>query len=84
MRDLLRIEKGTKAIKERILWDVKTPFEHEEENYYKPVRVNHFWRNNYIEYESNGERNKTLTVEEYLNRITRYLKDINILKKTDT
>ena len=55
---------------------------HEEEkhNYYKPVRVNNFWSNNYIEYESNVDRNKTLSIEEYLN-----LKDIiNNLKKSDT
>ena len=40
--------------------------------------------NNYIEYESNGERNKTLSVEEYLNKIRPYLKDIiNNLKKSD-
>ena len=35
---------------------------------YKPVRVNNFWSNNYIEYESNGDRNKTLSVEEYLKK----------------
>ena len=26
-----------------------------------------FWSNNYVEYESNNDRNKTLSVEEYLN-----------------
>ena len=31
-----------------------------KKNYYEPVRVNNFWSNNYIEYESNGDRNKTL------------------------
>ena len=32
-----------------------------------------------------GNRNKTLTVEEYLNKIRPYLKDIiNNLKKSDT
>ena len=41
--------------------------------------------NNYIEYESNNDRNKTLSVEEYLNKIRPYLKDItNDLKKSDT
>ena len=57
----------------------------EEENYYKPVTENNFWSNNYIEYESNGDRNKTLSVEEYHNNISPYLKDIiNNLKKSDT
>ena len=51
----------------------------------KPVRVYNFWSNNYIEYESNGDRNKTLSGEEYLNKIRPYLKDIiNNIKKYDT
>ena len=38
-------------------------FQHEEgENYCKPVRVGNFWSNNYIEFESNGDRNKTLSI----------------------
>ena len=54
-------------------------FEHEEEDYYKPIRVG------YIEYESNGDWNKTLSVEEYLSKIRPYLIDIkNYLKKSDT
>ena len=28
----------------------------EEENYFKPVRVNNFWSNNYIEYKSIGDK----------------------------
>ena len=54
-------ERETKAIKDRILRDIKNIFEHEEESYYQPVRVNNFWSNNYIEYETNSERNKTLS-----------------------
>ena len=47
--------------------------------------MNNFWSNNYIEYESNGDRTKTLSVEEYLNKLRPYLKDIiNNLKKCDT
>ena len=56
-----------------------------EQNYYKPIRVSNFWSNNYTEYESNGDRNKTLSVEEYLNKIRSYVKDIiSNLKKSDT
>ena len=56
----------------------------EEENYHKPVRVSNFWSNNYIEYESTIDRNKTLIAEEYLNEIVPYIKDIiNNLKKCD-
>ena len=39
----------------------------------------------YIEYKSNGARNKTLSVEEYRNKIKPYLKGIiNNFKKCDT
>ena len=56
-----------------MLRDIKNLFEHEEEeNYYKPVRLNNFWSNNYVEYESNNDRNRTLSVEEYLNKIRAY------------
>ena len=38
----------------------------------KPVRVNNFWSNSYIEYKSNGDENKILSVEEYLDQIRPY------------
>ena len=39
---------------------------------------------NYVEHKSNSNRNKTLSVEEFLNKIRPYLKDIiNNLKKSD-
>ena len=57
----------------------------EEKDYSKPVRVGNFWSNNYIEYESNRDRNKTLSVQEYLIETRTYLKYIIIdLKKSDT
>ena len=40
---------------------------------------------NNIEYKSNGDRNKTPSIEEYVNKIRPFLKDnINNLKKSDT
>ena len=39
---------------------------------------------NYIEYKSNGDGSKTLSVEEHVNKITPYLKDINNFKNFDT
>ena len=65
-----------KAIKDRILRDIKNLLEHKEENYFKPVKVNHFWSYNYIEHKNYGDRNKTLSVEEYLNKNRPYLKNI--------
>ena len=55
----------------------------EEENYYKPVRVSNVFNNNYVEYESNNHREKTVSPEEYLNKIRPYLTSIkNNLKKS--
>ena len=86
IRNVFRLKKVNEAIKDKILRDIRNRFENEkEEDCYKPVRVSNFWRNNYIEYESNGYRNKTLSVEKYLNRIRPYLKDlIDNLRKSDT
>ena len=40
---------------------------------------------NYIEYESNGDKNKALSIEKHLNKIIPHLNDIiNDLKKPDT
>ena len=67
IRSIFGLEKEIKAIKDRILRDIKNIFENEKEevNYNKPTRVNILWSNNYIEYESNGDRNKTLSGEKY-------------------
>ena len=55
--------------------DIRNLFE-EQEDYYVPVRVGNFLSNNYIEFKNNGDRNKALLVEEYLNKIRPYLKGI--------
>ena len=86
IRNPFRLEEETKAIKDRTLRDIKNLFEHKEgENYYKQVRISKIWSNNYIKYQSNGDRNKTLSVDEYVNTIRPYLIDIiNKIKKSDT
>ena len=49
-------------IKDTVLRDIKNLFEYEkeEESYYKPVTVNNFCNNNYIEYRSNSDKNRIL------------------------
>ena len=64
-----------RVIEDRIIIDIKNLFE-QEEDYYKPIRVGDFYSNNYIKYESNGNRNQTLLIKEYLDGIKPYLKDI--------
>ena len=50
IRNLFRLKKEVKVINVIALRNIKKLFEYEkgEKNYYKPVRVNNFWRNNYI------------------------------------
>ena len=48
------------------------------------MRVSNFWSNNNIDYETNSDGNKTLSVQEYLNKIRSYLIGIINLKKSDT
>ena len=68
MSNLFRLERENEAIKDRIIRDIKTFFERHED-YYKPARVGNFWSNNYIEYGSNRDRNQTLSIKEYLDKI---------------
>ena len=85
IRNLFRLKKYIKGMKDVVLRYNKNLFnyEKEEENYYKKVRVNNFWGNNYVEYKSNGDKNKILSAEEYLNKIRPYLKRVkNNLKKS--
>ena len=66
-----------------MLRNIRNIFKHEKADYYKPVRINNFWNNNYIEYKTKGDR-KTLSVKKYLHKIRPYLKDImNNLQKYD-
>ena len=66
----LNKKKKLKKLKTEYFIDIKNLLEHEEkeERYCRPVGVNTFWCNSYIEYESTGDRNKILSVEEYLNK----------------
>ena len=72
-------------MKVRTIRDIRKLFKHEKEDYYKTVRIGKLWSDYYIKYKSDGERNKTLSTEEYLNKVRPYLKDIiRYLKKYDT
>ena len=86
IRNIFRLKKQVKGIKYIVLRNIMNLSKHEEgENYYKQVRLNNFWSNNYIEYKSNGDKNRIISVKEYLDKIRPYLKDIiNDLKKPDT
>ena len=83
IRNHFRLEKENEAIKDRITSDIRDLFDRPKEDYYKLVRVGNFWGKNYIEYESNRDGNKPLSLEKYLNKTRPYLKDIiNNLEKS--
>ena len=68
-----------------IIRDIKTLFLQEEEYYCKAVIISNVMNNDQIEYESNSDRNKNVSVKEYLNVIKPYLKDMIIdLQISDT
>ena len=50
----------------------------QEDDYYKPKRVIYFWNYNYFEYEGNGHKSRNLSLDEYLNKIEPYLRNIII------
>ena len=67
-----------------IIRDIITLFELDKENYYEPVRIGNAFSSSYTEYESKRDRNKTLSIEEYLDKIRLYFSNmINILKTKD-
>ena len=81
----IRKKNNQRSIKERIIGDTRTLFEQQEEDYYKPKRVSNFWNNIYIEYECNGDKNRKLSLDKYLNKIEPYLRYITIdLQNSDT
>ena len=54
---------NNRLIKDIIIRDIRKLFEQQEEDYYKPKRVINFWNKNYIECESNGDKNKNLLLD---------------------
>ena len=59
------------------LFDLST-----DEDYYKPIITKSVFNNNYIQYESRGNKDKILTVNEYLDIIRPYLRDVIDVHKT--
>ena len=77
IRNLFRLGKKIKAIKIKYSEILRIFLTMKEKILYKPVRVNNFWSNNCIYYESNSDRNITILVEEYLNKISPIFKKIS-------
>ena len=51
-------------------------YDYIDEDYYKPIKINNAFNDDYIEHESNEDKDKILSVKEYLDLIRQYLSDI--------
>ena len=58
-----------KGIKGKIIRNIRTLYESDEENSYKSVSIGNAFNSFYNEYESNGGKDKTQSIEEYLDEI---------------
>ena len=65
------------SIKEKVIFGIMMTL-NKEEDYYESKRVRNVWNNNYIEYESNGDKNRNLSLDEYRNKIKTYLRNMII------
>ena len=56
-----------------IFRDIHFLFESDKEDYFEPIRTDNAFNNNYIKYDSEGDRSKVVSIEEDLNNIRPYL-----------
>ena len=47
-----------------------------DEDYYKPIKTDSTFKGNYIEYQNKGDKDKNLSIKEYLYMIITHLRDI--------
>ena len=81
MLDSTKINKTIREIRkenrneDKILGDLRFLFD-PEKDHYKPIKTANAFNNNYIQYESIGDKDKKLTIKKYLDRIRPNLSDI--------
>ena len=66
-------------IKKKTLYDPKNNLIKPKEDNYKPTRIGNAFSSNYIEYKSNGDKDKTLSIKNYLAETKPNLSDITKL-----
>ena len=49
--------------------DIRTLYKSNAGDYYKPISTGNTFSTNYIEYESNGDKDKMISIEDYLDKI---------------
>ena len=63
--------------------DIKIFYDHIDDDYYKPAKTYKSLDGSYAKYQSDGDKEKRLSIEEYLNMIKPYLRDIIIDHKDE-
>ena len=59
-------KKKHSSIKYKVIRDIRTLFKPDEDDYYELIRMNNVFDDSIIEYESNVDKDKTLSIEQYL------------------
>ena len=63
--------------------DIENLFDVDNDNYYKPILINSFFKENYRIYERKRDKNKNLSVKQYLYIIIPYLNKLINIQKTN-
>ena len=72
-------EINNRLIKDRIIRDIKTLFEEEDhDNHFTPKKASNFLNNEYVDYQGSGSRNTNLLLNESVNNIKPYQRDLTI------
>ena len=67
-KNLLKLKKIKQS--KTVIRDIRNLFDQGKEDYYKPIGLGNFWNNNDIfVYLSNGDRNNSPSIKEYLDEM---------------
>ena len=70
------IEKKRQKKLKKVIYDPRNKLFKPKKDHYKPVKIGNAFSINYIEYKSNGYKEKTLQIKDYLDEIKPCLIDI--------
>ena len=59
----------------RRITDIKNLYDYIDQNYYKPIKINNAFNDDYMEYESNGDKQYCNVIRQYLSNIINNHKD---------
>ena len=70
------INRGEKIEKiKKIIYDLRNNL-FKPEHHYNPARIGNAFSSNYTEYKNNADKDKTLSIKDYFDKMKPYLRDI--------